>query len=181
MRGKRTHTGAATWGFAEATLFFIVPDVFLSWVALKHPRKAFIACFWTLAGALVGGALIFYLGRTNPQPVGDLFISIPAISGDMLQDVKMQLQNDGLTALFIGPLIGTPYKIYALQAAQLGLAFIPFLLVSIPARLVRFVLVTALAALVSRMLKNVVSLRALRAAHIVLWIGFYTFYFSVMP
>ena len=31
---------AALWGFAEATVFFIVPDVHLSWLALRsRPRE----------------------------------------------------------------------------------------------------------------------------------------------
>jgi hypothetical protein len=32
---------AVLWGFAEATVFFIVPDVQLSWLALRSRRTAF--------------------------------------------------------------------------------------------------------------------------------------------
>src|SRR5437667_439728 len=42
------------WGFAEATLFFIVPDVLLGAVALFAPRAAPRLLAFTLAGALVG-------------------------------------------------------------------------------------------------------------------------------
>jgi hypothetical protein len=47
---------AAVWGLAEATLFFVVPDVLLTWLAAFRPRvacKAVVAC---LAGALAGGS-----------------------------------------------------------------------------------------------------------------------------
>lgn len=37
------------WGFSEATLFFIIPDVLLSAIALKSGKKAFKACFYALA------------------------------------------------------------------------------------------------------------------------------------
>ena len=42
----------AVWGFAEATLFFIVPDVLLSYVALKNLRAALLTCFIATGGAL---------------------------------------------------------------------------------------------------------------------------------
>jgi membrane protein YqaA with SNARE-associated domain len=50
---------AALWGFAEATLFFIVPDVLLSIIAVRRGRRpAWIAMAWTIAGAIAGGALM---------------------------------------------------------------------------------------------------------------------------
>ena len=47
------------WGFAEATVFFIVPDVLLGAVALFAPRAAPRVLAFTLAGALAGGALTY--------------------------------------------------------------------------------------------------------------------------
>jgi hypothetical protein len=49
---------AALWGLAEATLFFIVPDVWLTLITVWSPRKALIACLFALLGALAGGALM---------------------------------------------------------------------------------------------------------------------------
>lgn len=34
------HGLAFGWGLAEATVFFIVPDVWTSAVGLRHPRRA---------------------------------------------------------------------------------------------------------------------------------------------
>ena len=180
MRLRRTHVGAAIWGLAEATVFYIVPDVLLSWVALKEPRKAFIACVWTLAGALIGGVFIWYLGALNPEPIRALFTFIPAINAPLIVEVQLQLKNSGLVALFIGPMIGTPYKIYALEAGHIGYGLLPFLLVSIPARLMRFVIVTAVAAAAGHYLKKIVKIGVIRILHVVVWTAFYVFYFFVM-
>ena len=54
LRALGVNLGAAVWGFAEATLFFIVPDVLLSWIALHAPRKALVACLWAVVGAPSG-------------------------------------------------------------------------------------------------------------------------------
>ena len=35
---------AALWGFSEATLFFIVPDVFLTVIVLRDRRAALLCC-----------------------------------------------------------------------------------------------------------------------------------------
>ena len=60
---------AAFWGFAEATLFFIVPDVWLTAITVRLGRMAaFRAAAWTIAGALFGGALMYDWGTVSyPQ------------------------------------------------------------------------------------------------------------------
>jgi membrane protein YqaA with SNARE-associated domain len=178
---KRTYALAAGWGLAEATLFFIVPDVHLSWVALRNYRRAMIACIWVTAAALLGGVLIWWLGAMDPEPVRAIFDWLPAIGPRMFEDVTEQLDTRGIGALFIGPLVGIPYKIYALEAAGAGFGLVTFLLVSIPARMMRFVVVTSVAAASGHYLGRLFSMRVLYGLHVALWIGFYAFYFSVMP
>jgi len=177
---KRTYALAAAWGLAEATLFFIVPDVLLSWVAMKNLRRALIACAWVLLGALIGGCIVWIIGANDPGPTRAVFDVIPAISELMISDVREQLDSRGIVALFVGPLIGTPYKIYALEAAGAGFGLLIFLLISIPARLMRFLVVTLFAAAASRVLRRFVSMRVLQVLHAVMWISFYAWYFHVM-
>jgi membrane protein YqaA with SNARE-associated domain len=171
---------AAAWGVAEATFFFIVPDVLLSWLAIQNYRRAMVSCAWATAGALIGGLIIWWVGAANPDLVRAIFEGIPAINEQMIGNVEDQLDSRGLLALFIGPLVGTPYKIYALQAAGAGFGLLIFLLVSIPARLMRFVIVTTLAAGGSRVLRKFVGIRVLQLMHIVVWTSFYAWYFHVM-
>ena len=53
-----------------------------------------------------------------------------------------EIDDDGVKATFFGPITGRPYKIYAVYAGAKGISFPSFLLVSIPARLLRFILLT---------------------------------------
>ena len=165
---------------AEATVFFIVPDVLLSRVALTNRRMALLACLWATAGAVVGGIVVWILGDQNPEPIRSLFAGIPAINSSMISAVNAQIIEHGAAAVFIGPAIGTPYKIYALEASGAGVGLLIFTLISVPARLVRFALVTMLASAASRSFQKWLSLRAITALHAAAWIAFYAVYFTLM-
>ena len=43
---------AFVWGMAEATFFFVVPDVYLGFIALLHPRRALMATMMAVGGAI---------------------------------------------------------------------------------------------------------------------------------
>jgi membrane protein YqaA with SNARE-associated domain len=167
---------AALWGFAEASVFFIVPDVLLSWYALSGVRRALVACLHALAGALAGGALVWFWGRNDPESLRALFLHLPGIDEAMIATVRSELQERGLTAIFLGPLRGVPYKIYALEASSLNAPLVLFLLISVPARLVRFVLVTLLVGGLRKALGRL-SLQGARLAHLLCWTLFYAGYF----
>lgn len=180
MKLDRTNIFAALWGIAEATIFFIVPDVILSWVALRSVQRALIACLWATGGALIGGCILWFVGGNDPESARALFTSLPAIDDGMIANVVQQLEEIGLEALFIGPLTGTPYKIYAVEAANLGYGLGIFLLISLPARLTRFLLVSLVAGGISKLLRRWLNLRHLQMLHALIWVGFYAGYFSVM-
>ena len=176
----RCNALALFWGFAEATVFIIVPDVLVSWVAIHSYKRAFIASLWVLCGALIGGCLLWFVGKTDPEPARALFVSLPAISAAMIADVRSQLDDIGLMAVIIGPLSGTPYKIYAVEAANLGFGLANFLLISIPARLLRFLLVGVVSGAIGQFVQRKSGLRVARILLAVFWVGLYAWYFSVM-
>ena len=170
-----------TWGFAEATLFFIVPDVFLTWVALQGIRRGFKACGWALGGALLGGATMWLWGRGDAGSATEALDHVPAISPLMIASVRDMLASVGLTEVFFGPLFGTPYKVYAVQAGSLGMPLIGFLIVSVPARLIRFIVLTLLSGAISGWIGDRLSISSKRAILTILWVSFYGWYFSIMP
>ena len=53
------------WGLAEATLFFIVPDVWLTSISRHRLDKVkYQAIGFTILGALIGGTIIYWLARS---------------------------------------------------------------------------------------------------------------------
>ncbi|MDH3374213.1 MAG: hypothetical protein OEM85_12655 [Gammaproteobacteria bacterium] len=168
------------WGFAEATVFIIVPDVLISWLAVHSYKRAFAASLWVLCGALIGGGLLWFVGQTDPEPARALFVSLPAINDAMIADVRSQLDDMGLMAVIVGPLSGTPYKLYAVEAATLGFGLTSFLLVSIPARLLRFLLVSVVAGALGQFAQRKWGLHVARVLLAAFWVALYAWYFSVM-
>lgn len=176
----RVNAIAAVWGFAEATLFFFVPDVYLSRVALRAPRLALSACGSALLGALVGGALMFGWGTTHPRAAEATLDRVPGISHSDVVRVGGEIENHGMVAVFLGPMTGTPYKIYAVEASVSGIGLLPLLAVSVPARWLRFVLVTLLAIGLMHLPRlRELSLRSRHVVHAAAWAAFYVFYFAV--
>ena len=169
---------AALWGFAEATLFFVVPDVFLTLVALRDRRAGLLACGAATAGAVVGGLLMYLWGRTDAGEASAALLAVPGIGRGMIQGVRSSLDSTGLLALFLGPLSGTPYKIYAVMSGDMGLGLAMFLVVSVPARGVRFIILTLATSWVSRRPLAAWTLGRKRIAAIALWIVFYALYFA---
>ncbi len=180
MSIERGNWIASAWGFAEATLFFLVPDVFVSWLGLEHPKRAFVACGFALAGALVGGTAMYAWGHADVESARSALEAVPGIRPDMITDVRSDLREFGTLALFTGPPRGVPYKIYAVEWGARGGSLTDFLLFSIPARVLRFLLAAAIATLVRRSLLARLSLRACRAVHVALWLFFYVWYFYIM-
>ena len=171
---------AIAWGLMEASVFFIVPDILLTYLALKDPRRATKACLWALVGALVGGTAMFCWGNYNLKGAEGFLTEILAIDKQLLKKVEGQIENDGVKATFYGPITGRPYKIYSVYAGAKGISFPSFLLVSIPARLLRFILLTWITWWVASKLLAKLQVRSRTLILSGIWIAFYGWYFSVM-
>lgn len=173
---------ALLWGFAEATLFFIVPDVLLTAIAVWRGRSpALRATAWTIAGAVMGGALIYGWSTRDQAALLMLFDRLPAISPAMIVGVADAFGRMGAGAMAIGALSGVPYKIYAAMAPQADVPLWIFLAVSIPARALRFLLVVVIADAISRRLTGRLDLRQRIGVLAAVWLLFYGVYFTVMP
>ena len=167
------------WGFAEATLFFIVPDVLLTLVALfSFPRSArVLACI--LLGALAGGTIMFSLGAKDPAQAQQVVLRVPFVSQAMFDKTHSSFQREGIWALTKGPGNGIPYKVYCVQSGKYS-GLLLFLLVSLLARLERFVLFWLIAgAMGSFFRKNILRQPKLTVAiHACIWIAGYAWYWS---
>lgn len=178
MKFKLSHLSSLVWGFAEATVFFIVPDVVLSLITLKSPRSGFIACLYALGGALIGGILMFQMAQIYPSATRSLLLALPGIHATQLQTVQTQIAQQGATAIFLGPLYGLPYKLYVVNGAWAGQPLWLILLLSLPARLLRFAFSVIITAGCNRVLTNFTNKYSISLSICLLWwLIFYTWYF----
>jgi membrane protein YqaA with SNARE-associated domain len=169
------------WGFSEATLFFIIPDVLLSAIALHSGKKAMRACLYALLGALIGGSILYFWGAYQPMESAKIIEKIPAINQAMMQEVRTSLSSDGLLAMILGPTKGIPYKIYAITANSIGISYPAFLLASIPARFLRFFLVSTLTWAISTYILKKQNMKVKYTIWALTWIIIYFFYFLNNP
>jgi len=174
-------TLAFVWGLAESTLFFLVPDIPISFAALDETRKGLLASLLAVGGAVLGGALMYTWGGTDQGTAAATLERVPAIDLAMIEQVERDLQSRGVLAMVAGSFSGVPYKIYAVKASGTGIPLWPFLLMTLPARLLRFALVSVVVGGIStRWLKAWPRRRKLLALA-AFWILFYTAFFLVMP
>lgn len=181
----RDHALAAAWGFAEATAFFVVPDVWLTRLALRSGRRAAYACAATTLGAVVGGvATCLWARRVPPAASRTALVRLPAVSGRMVDRCVEDLSRHGAPALLLGPPRGVPYKLYARAAGVQGLPLGALVAWSVPARLPRFVLAVLLAAGLRdagrRAFGGAATARLAPWAHAAFWAANYGWYLSTV-
>lgn len=168
------------WALAEATLFFIVPDVLFTYLVLLNLKLALWGSLFALVGALIGGAVMYQWGKKNFGLAVRIVESLPGISNALIQREKNHLKQRGLWAILLGPLKGVPYKIYAICAPSSDISLSQFLLISVPARLTRFILSILITELAFHRLLPKLSLVAQVSILSGFWLIFYAWYFVKM-
>ncbi len=174
---------AALWGLAEATFFFIVPDVLISMPAARgRLRAALMAALAALAGALLGGWLMYSWGAgVSEKVIFGYLDAVPAVSRDMIERAYEAMQTEGARAVLWGPLTGTPFKIYAALAPHASVPLPIFLLISVPARLGRFLLMALTAFALGNVLRWLLPRLDPLWAWGGFWLVFYGLWFALMP
>jgi membrane protein YqaA with SNARE-associated domain len=170
---------ALGWGFAEATFFFVVPDVWIGLLTLFGWRAGLRAVCSAVMGALVGGAVMYRVGaQLDRDRSARLLAAVPAISPAVVARVEAEMREHGPSSMMLGPLRGTPYKIYARTAGVQGHPLGTVLLWTIPARGARFVLVAAVAGLYGWLVRRITPRTGwLLGPYFLAWVLFYVRYF----
>lgn len=114
---------AFCWGFAEATFFFFIPDIYLTRIALFDTQKAFFACFIAAVAACMGGSIMYWFAHFYAPQSFIFLTSVPAIFPKLIFHVNSTVQAKPYFSLFIAPLKGIPYKIYAVAFGYLSHQF----------------------------------------------------------
>ncbi len=169
------------WGLAESTVFFIVPDVGVAFVAAMSPRNWWKAALTSIVGTLVGAVVVFlavhfWLGAHALR----LLLWVPGIHPADLAIASSRISDHGAGALLPAAFQGIPYKVYATQLALAGVSLPVLLLWTIPSRALRLVPVAAAAGAGGRILQS--SLRRhfglWVGAYMVFWLAFYAWYWT---
>jgi hypothetical protein len=178
----RHHIAAFAWGLAEATLFFIVPDVLLSYVGLKQgPRAAAIASIYAAVGAGIGGAFMFTWSAGNADLAREAVLAVPAIDEAMVTRAADAMTDNWFFATLLGPLTSTPFKVYAILAPHAGAELIAFALAGMVVRLPRFLFTAMLVALIGRLMTPRVSPTIQTWLFASAWLLLYAAFFASMP
>jgi membrane protein YqaA with SNARE-associated domain len=185
MNAFRRHAldlAAFIWGVAEATLFFFVPDVLLSYIGLKRGVKgATRASIIAAIGASVGGVIMYVWSTGDPVTAREAVLAVPAISEAMAQRAEAAMAENWFVATFLGPLTSTPFKVYAILAPAAAASLPAFALAAIAARLPRFFAVSIGVSLIGRFLSRWLSERQRLGVLIGAWLLFYAVFFTLMP
>lgn len=165
---------STSWGFAEATFFIIIPDVYLTYVSARDLRRGLISSFACLCGALVGGVLLFLLGTAYPESTIHVLSYIPTVDQESIQLVQRQMRS-GPVSILNGPIRGVPYKLYAATAGAQSVSFSLFLVMSMLSRYGRFFLSTVIAGAIGSVIRSneVMGQKGLSYLVVAFWVLLY--------
>jgi hypothetical protein len=170
----------AGWGFAEASLFFIVPDAWLGFVALFAPRRMLPMLGAILAGAAVGAACLYLATIAWADELTSLILALPAIAPADLEQARRQLQDAGAGAILPALADGRPVKLYIHGAALDGIGLSEVVVFTVLNRLLRLLLVGGVMAAIGAVGRSIVarSPRAVAALYVAGWVVFYAAYLA---
>ncbi len=172
---------AFIWGLAEASFFFVVPDVLISGAAAVNPKRSLWLVPWAVLGALLAGTAMFTWGSQDPPRSLKAVLTVPFVKEWMVERTQRNWEADGIQALYVAPTLGIPYKLNAVVAHE-HTGLISFSLHTVPARGYRFFtvwLVCSIAGIGLRfLLKGWASPRMLLASVGSFWVVFYAIYWT---
>jgi membrane protein YqaA with SNARE-associated domain len=126
------------FAFAEASFFPIPPDVLLIAIALAYPKRSYLAAFWCTIGSALGGVLGYLIGYSLMETVGAKIIAFYHFE-ETWQKVVATFNSDvGYWFLAGAAFTPIPYKVATIAAGATNQSFLPFLIISIIGRGLRF-------------------------------------------
>jgi hypothetical protein len=108
----------AGWSAAEAAIFFIVADVPISWIAVRSgTRAALLAALVAAVAAVAGAAVVQVWAGHDASGATATMAHLPAVDRALIARAASDYHQGALTML-AGSFSGTPFKLYALEAAK---------------------------------------------------------------
>lgn len=173
------YAAAALWGVAEATFFFIVPDVLLTFATVRFGARAGVRLsLVAAAAAALAGITMWGWGHHDIASARAAMLMVPAVGADLVERAAAEMKHWWALHLVVGAVTGLPYKLYAVAAGARGINLLLFVPASFVARLTRFLFSVGLTALpmavLSRLDRKQWTWRLVTAAWIILYAGYFT-------
>jgi hypothetical protein len=165
----------AGWAFAEASLFFVVPDVWLGFVALYAPRRMPGTLVAITIGAALGAAGLFFATLILGDGLSNLITAVPGIDQADLEQARIELADQGVIAFLNGILAALPVKLYIHASALLGIGLVDVVVFTMINRIERLLVFGLLMALVGWLGRPAIARwpRAAAFTYVLAWVIFY--------
>lgn len=170
---------AFVWGFLEATVFFVVPDVIICVICVAYGwRHGLKAVGLAILGAIIGGVATYFWGTMDIESARAFFDILPAIGTDNMARAKATFESNHIgTDMLVGSLTSVPFKLYAGEAGAANSSLLQFVLLTPLVRLPRFAFAAILSALAHACAPNFIQAYKVPLM-ILFWIGFYGLYWG---
>lgn len=129
--------------FAESVFFPIPVDVMLAPMSLAKPERAWYYAMLATIFSVLGGIVGYYLGFALYDSFVKPMIELVGYQNKLLT-AEVWFEKHGLLVIFVASFTPIPYKVFTIAAGVMNMFFIPFVIVSIIGRGLRFFLVAGL-------------------------------------
>lgn len=179
--------GGFIWGLMEGLWFFIVPDILLSYIAVKGFKQALASTASVVIGAMVAACLLYGLA-SSPDLLENLrqfWTHLPGYYPKMFEVIQKHLGEYQGQGLLQGPQSGIPYRFYVFEATLSKISLSEILFWTPAARLERILLapvvVLALRFILNKLRTKFPRIKTnliLYVSITLYWIGIYVWYWG---
>ncbi len=128
----------------ESSVFPIPPDVLLIAIVAASPRLWVRSAALCAVGSVVGAAGGYLIGTAFMATLGQRIVEFYDAQHHWAKVVELYNGEWGIWFLAAAAFTPIPYKVATIAAGATGMAFVPFVLVSLVGRAARFFLVAGL-------------------------------------
>ncbi len=129
--------------FAESSFFPIPVDVMLAPMVLADKDKAWRLATVTTVMSVVGGVFGYLIGYFFFEAYGQQILDY-FNAHETFESIQAKYAAHGIVIILLAGFTPIPYKIFTIASGVLGIAFIPFVLLSLIGRGARFFMVAGL-------------------------------------
>jgi len=140
----------ATWSFAEAVVWPIIPDFLLLPMVIGRPRGAARLLAACIVGSGIGATILYGAASARPAEALRILPHLPLVFQEDIASVEQRLQRDGPLAYLWQPISGIPFKVWGIVGAANGVPTEIALPTVILARSARMAILALVGILISR-------------------------------